>query len=151
MVILAHNNPSKILFLLMGVVCLSVLVVEVVVLVVVVVVVELLGDPGHIFSTQKLFNLSKYFIVRRRSQYSQGGTPRLGIPYNIFSRYLLFISRKHSSIMSACLFWQKVEIIREYVTAICSAVWILEAMASLGIHWLNVPVIAIELFSKLKI
>ena len=48
------------------------------------------------------------------------------------------------------LFWQKVEIIREYVTAICSAVWILEAMASLGTCWLNVHVIASD-FSKFKL
>ena len=49
------------------------------------------------------------------------------------------------------LFWQNVEWIREYVAAICSAVSILEAIASLGIQLLNVPVIASEPFSKLKI
>ena len=42
------------------------------------------------------------------------------------------------------------EIIREYVAVMCTAVSILEAVASLGTRWLNVPVIASELVSKLK-
>ena len=42
------------------------------------------------------------------------------------------------------------EIIREYVAVMCTAVSILEAVASLGTRWLNVPVIASEIFSMLK-
>ena len=54
--------------------------------------------------------------------------------------------------MALCvLYWQNLEIIREYVTATCTAVWNLEATASLGTSWLNVPVIASELFSSLNI
>ena len=48
------------------------------------------------------------------------------------------------------MFWQNVELIREYVAVLCTAVWNLEATASLGIRWLNVPVIASEPFSMLK-
>ena len=49
------------------------------------------------------------------------------------------------------MYWQNLEIIREYVTATCTAVWNLEATASLGTRWLNAAVIASELFSSLKI
>ena len=40
------------------------------------------------------------------------------------------------------------EIIQEYVAVIFKAVSILEVIVSLGTRWLNVPVIASELFSK---
>ena len=66
----------------------------------------------------------------------------------IFSK-LFFLT--YSLLPPAGMYWQKVEVFREYVAAVRSAVWILEAVASLGIRWLNVPVIAIELFSSLNI
>ena len=66
----------------------------------------------------------------------------------IFSK-LFFLT--YSLLPPAGMYWQKVEVFREYVAAVRSAVWILEAVASLGIRWLNVPVIASEPFSKLKI
>ena len=42
------------------------------------------------------------------------------------------------------------EVFREFVAAICTAVSILEVIASLGIQLLNVPVIGSEYFQSLK-
>ena len=46
------------------------------------------------------------------------------------------------SFAPAGMYWQNVERLRENVAVMCTAVWILEAVASLGTRWLTVPVIA---------
>ena len=48
------------------------------------------------------------------------------------------------------VFWQNVEMFGEFLAVICTAVSILEAIASLGIQLLNVPVIGSEPFQSLK-
>ena len=48
------------------------------------------------------------------------------------------------------VFWQNVEMFGEFLAVICTAVSILEAIASLGIQLLNEPVIGSEPFQSLK-
>ena len=54
------------------------------------------------------------------------------------------------SFAPAGMYWQNVERLRENVAEMCAAVWILEAVASLSIQLLKMPVIASELVQCLK-